>query len=70
MKNAPFLFYPENWFDFFKGLGWKQKETKFFGVESEKVGRTPPTPGWVKDNPEKSIEDTKEFLGYSILERI
>lgn len=70
MKNAPFLFYPENWFSFFKECGWDQYETKFFAVESEKLGRTPPTPGWVKDNPEKSIEDTKQFLGYSILERI
>ena len=70
MQNAPFLFYPDDWFLFFKGNGWDQFETKYFGVESEKIGRTPPTPGWIKNDPEKSIEDTKEFLGYSILERI
>lgn len=70
MQNAPFLFYPDDWFLFFKGNGWDQSETKYFGVESEKIGRTPPTPGWIKNDPEKSIEDTKEFLGYSILKRI
>ncbi len=69
MKNAPFLFYPEDWYGFFDDHGWQEEKTKYFGVESEKIGRTPPTPGWIKDNPEKSINDTKNFLGYSIFKR-
>lgn len=70
MQNAPFLFYPDNWFGFFQQHGWQETKTLYFGVESEKLGRTPPTPGWVKANPGKAIEDTKTFLGYTILKRV
>jgi methyltransferase (TIGR00027 family) len=67
MKNAPFLFYPDDWFGFYKAAGWIQLETKYFGIESEKLGRTPPTPAWIDDPAKK--EAAKSFLGYSILER-
>lgn len=69
MKNAPFLFYPENWFMFFKERGWNEVTTKFFGIESRKHGRTPPTPGWLKSSGlnQNEIEETiKKYLGYSI----
>lgn len=69
MRNAPFLFYPENWFDFFKQSGWLEQETKYFGVESEKLGRTPPTPGWLKnlDSANEAAKNlVKYYLGYSI----
>lgn len=77
MENAPFLFYPEDWFGFFKNLGWDQFETKYFGIESEKLGRMPPIPGWSKEiNQGDNSEDKKEvqqnvkrFLGYSILKK-
>jgi methyltransferase (TIGR00027 family) len=69
MRNAPFLFYPENWFLFFKKSGWNELETKYFGIESEKLGRTPPTPGWLKQAGQED-SDTKNlvkyYLGYSI----
>lgn len=68
MKNAPFLFYPENWFDFFKNCGWNEIETKYFGVESDKVGRTPPISSWIKDDLNK-LQRTKYFLGYSLYSR-
>lgn len=66
MKNAPFLFYPDDWFKFFRDIGWHELETKYFGLESESLGRTPPTPGWLKDDINQS-EAVKKFLGYSIL---
>lgn len=72
MKNAPFLFYPEDWFKFFQQSGWNQTETKYFGLESEKLGRTPPTPGWLKkteDLDEEKIKAVKSYLGYSIYTR-
>ncbi len=65
MKNAPFLFYPENWFNFFQSSGWNEVDTKYFGVESEKLGRTPPIPGWAKGDLKKE-NSTKYFLGYSL----
>jgi methyltransferase (TIGR00027 family) len=77
MENAPFLFYPEDWFGFFKKLGWDQFETKYFGVESEKLGRMPPVPGWSKEsdqvNNKKDMrevqQNVKRYLGYSILKK-
>lgn len=69
MKNAPFQFYPDDWFKFFEESGWTQLETKYFGVESQKLGRTPPTPGWLKNvqfDEEKLKESMKYYLGYSI----
>jgi methyltransferase (TIGR00027 family) len=70
MRNAPFLFYPEDWFGFFKNVGWKESQTKYFGVESEKLGRTPPTPGWLKNSEDEIQKDAvKYFLGYSIFNR-
>jgi methyltransferase (TIGR00027 family) len=70
MKNAPFLFYPENWFGFFKQCGWNELITKYFGVESDKLGRTPPTPGWLKNDQEDQKEAVKTYLGYTIFERL
>lgn len=69
MRNSPFQFYPENWFHFFKQNGWSQLDTKYFGIESQSLGRTPPTPGWLKNlniDQEKVRELTKYYLGYSI----
>ncbi len=73
MKNAPFLFYPDNWFNFFKESGWNEIETKYFGLESEKHGRTPPTPGWLKHTSEltpEKIHSVKKYLGYSIYKKM
>jgi methyltransferase (TIGR00027 family) len=73
MRNAPFLFYPDNWFDFFKQSGWDIQDTKYFGVESEKLGRTPPTPGWLKslDASDESAKNlVKYYLGYSIYKNV
>ncbi len=70
MKNAPFLFYPKDWFLFFKESGWNEFKTEYFGIESEKVGRTPPTPGWLKnETDQKKIDSVKKYLGYSIYKK-
>lgn len=69
MENAPFLFYPDDWFGFFKQHGWDQMKTKYFGVESEKLGRMAPVPGWLNENDVEAKEKVKQFLGYSILRK-
>lgn len=46
MKNAPFQFMPQDWFGFFDRLGWKARETRYIGEESERHGRTIPLP-WI-----------------------
>lgn len=70
MENSPFLFYTENWFEFFRESGWNEDQTKYFGEESQKLGRTPPTPGWMKQINDESIkESVKRYLGYSIYKK-
>lgn len=73
MENAPFLFYPQNWIEFLKNSGWSEVETKYFGIESPKVGRTPPIPGWLKhDNTcsdKTKIDLIKSYLGYTLFNR-
>lgn len=46
MKNAPFLFFPEDWFGFFKNLKWQPQEIRYIGEESFKLNRMPPAPWW------------------------
>lgn len=46
MKNAPFRFFPEDWFGFFESKGWVAKEIRYNGEESVKHGRRIPMPWW------------------------
>ena len=74
MKNAPFLFHPNNWFLFFRNIGWSEKETTYFVDESLRLKRTPPTPGWLKTMPTDAIENNKlkemnKYLGFTIFQR-
>jgi methyltransferase (TIGR00027 family) len=48
MKNAPFQFFPTDWFGFFKLQGWAPLETKYLVEESIKLGRAMPFPWWAK----------------------
>ena len=47
MKNAPFRFYPDDWFGFFKKGGWTPRETRYLPETSKKLGRKIPAPWWV-----------------------
>lgn len=44
MKNAPFKFYPGDWFAFFREHGWKVKELRYFPAEAERFKRPIPLP--------------------------
>ena len=44
MQQAPFLFEPEDYFDFFLRTGWAAKETRYFAVEAERWRRPAPFP--------------------------
>jgi methyltransferase (TIGR00027 family) len=46
MKNAPFVFFPKDWFGFFALHGWKPREERYLAEESEKLGRPIPMPRW------------------------
>jgi methyltransferase (TIGR00027 family) len=73
MENSPFLFYPDDWFKFFNNEGWVDLTTKYFGEESIKNGRTPPTPGWVKaqglEKDKKTLTLLNKYLGYTLYQR-
>ncbi len=46
MKNAPFRFYPQDWFGFFEKLHWKRRNVRYLAEESYKLGRSVPMPWW------------------------
>ncbi len=49
MRNAPFQFMPDcDYFEFFLQNGWKERETRYLGQESRKLGRAIPAPWWAK----------------------
>jgi methyltransferase (TIGR00027 family) len=70
MEQSPFLFNPDDWFGFFKERGWTPLEIKYFGEVSEKVGRTPPVPSWLRENDLDGQDRIKKFLGYSLLKKL
>ncbi len=74
MRNAPFLFYPEEWFEFFSKHGWKARETRYFGEKSLELGRAMPMPWWARIlmvfAPERERKVQRKFMGYSLLEPI
>lgn len=73
MKNAPFRFYPDDWFGFFENLGWIEKETRYSGEIALEFNRKPPMPKWVEFImplfPKKIIEASLKMTGYVIFER-
>jgi methyltransferase (TIGR00027 family) len=44
MRNAPFLFEPDDWFGFFRQQGWQVKTIRYLFDEGERLGRFPPLP--------------------------
>ena len=44
MKNAPFKFFPQEWYAFFAGQGWVEKETRYFGEIAREFKRKVPMP--------------------------
>jgi methyltransferase (TIGR00027 family) len=73
MKNAPFLFYPEDWFGFFKKQGWVEKETRFTGEIATEFKRKPPMPKWAEWImpllPKKVRQQSLRMSGYVIFRK-
>jgi methyltransferase (TIGR00027 family) len=42
MENAPFLFIPQDYYEFFLNHGWKPKEIHYLGEAAERLKRPPP----------------------------
>lgn len=73
MRNSPFLFFPKNWFDFFKNLGWVELETRYTDEIAVEFSRTPPMPWYAKLIvpllPQKTKEEISKSIGYVIFQR-
>jgi methyltransferase (TIGR00027 family) len=44
MKNAPFRFEPEDWFQFFDSVGWRPREVRYIADEADRLNRPVPWP--------------------------
>lgn len=73
MKNAPFRFYPEDWYGFFREQGWSEKETRYSGEIALEMKRRPPMPWWatlvLRFMPKKAKEEAMRMTGYVVFER-
>jgi len=74
MKNAPFKFYPDDWFGFFKNAGWAERETRYSGEIALEFKRRPPMPKWARlifpFLPKKVREQSRRMAGYTIFARL
>lgn len=72
MKNAPFQFFPKDWFGFFENLGWTARESRYLGEESLKLGRGMPLPWYVRFMkfliPRKAKKEALRYSAYVLLE--
>jgi methyltransferase (TIGR00027 family) len=48
MRNAPFVFFPDDWVGLFEGHGWKELETKYHSDVGDRIGRPAPLPFWIR----------------------
>lgn len=74
MKNAPFQFFPPDWYGFFKERGWVEKETRYMGVEALKYGRSIPGPWFaflfrLIPGSKKFMEQMLRYTGYALFKR-
>jgi methyltransferase (TIGR00027 family) len=73
MKNAPFRFYPADWYGFFRERGWSEKETRYYGEIALEMKRRPPMPWWAtlmfRFVPQKAKQEAIRRMGYVVFER-
>jgi O-methyltransferase involved in polyketide biosynthesis len=76
MRNAPFLFDPEDVFAFFQSHGWGTKEVRYLWDEGQKLGRPLPLPAtvtrllWLRRlfMSHARRKEAQRFMGYMLLE--
>ena len=76
MESAPFLFEPEDYFQFFLAIGWRPKETQYFTNVAERLRRPAPFPPVTRvvmrvlgflASPERR-EQMKRYAGFVLFE--
>lgn len=72
MQNAPFLFNPSHWKDFFAKSGWSLNEMKYVISEGRRLGRNPPLPAigrlGFRILPSFIKQKIEELSGFALLE--
>lgn len=72
LQNAPFLFFPPDWFDFFKQKSWVPKEIIYHGELGLKLKRPMPLPErsflWKFFVSKAILERTKKASGFILLQ--
>jgi methyltransferase (TIGR00027 family) len=73
MKNAPFLFFPKDWFKFFENTGWQPEDIRYIPIESLKLHRKIPSPWWAIllyfFMSKKRRKDFMKMSGYALMHR-
>ena len=73
MKNAPFKFYPPDWFEFFKNVGWVAKDLRFSVDIATEFKRKLPMPMIGKIiflfMSQQKREKASRMAGYVLMER-
>lgn len=73
LKNSPFQFFPEDWFNFFAQCGWLENETRYIGEIALEFNRKMPLPKWLDWSinffPSKIRQQVFRSSGFVMLER-
>jgi methyltransferase (TIGR00027 family) len=78
MKSAPFRFEPEDFFGFFRDLGWKSRSIRYIPEEADRLNRPIPLPWFLRLRlklvrlilPTARLQAMKRFIGYVLLEPV
>jgi len=72
MQNAPFLFYPDDWFGFFASNGWVSNQLRYLSEIALEFKRQPPMPLIAKLMmvflPQKVKQESMRMTGYVVFE--
>ncbi len=72
MKNAPFVFDPKDWFEFFRAKGWRKNRIRYLAEESVARARSIPMPWWAHILlfifRSKNSQARQQYAGFVILE--
>jgi methyltransferase (TIGR00027 family) len=71
MANAPFQFFPADWFGFFARNGWVKKEIHYSSEVAMRFRRMPPIPWWarlmMKFMSKERMEQARKSTGYMLM---
>ncbi|MEP6832557.1 MAG: SAM-dependent methyltransferase [Gemmatimonas sp.] len=74
LQNAPFQFFPTDWYEFFRTHGWKPKQMRYLAAEGSRLKRMIPIPWFYRMIIRlMSAEKRKagaQFSGYALMERV